>query len=82
MGGHHLPTVVGVCGFRTLIWCRKCAGWAASKEHEKRLKKSMQVQRPEGCSSAYGVEAGIQTKHNFPRALRDLAEGASQTKEV
>ena len=30
MGGHHLPTVVGVDGFKALIWCRECAWWATS----------------------------------------------------
>ena len=32
MGGHHLHRVVDVEKVRTLIWCRKYAGWSASNK--------------------------------------------------
>ena len=34
MGGHHLQRVVDVRRMRTLIWCRKCVGWASMKQSD------------------------------------------------
>ena len=40
IGRSSSANVVGVCGFRTLIWCRIREVWAASNELGKRLKNS------------------------------------------
>ena len=47
-GKHHLQRIVDVGKVRTLIWCRKCAGWTTASTSERRLGKSMWAKGSEG----------------------------------
>ena len=68
-GGHHLQRVVDVGRVRTLIWCRKCAGWASESRLGKRLES---VSKPRGSTPAHQLRKLEQ--HTALREEKNMAE--------
>ena len=46
MGQHSPDRMVDVDTFRTLVWCRKCAGWTTSNKFGGRIKNSCRPMDP------------------------------------